>query len=264
MVAGGQRHHLDIGMNEHPHAQGDSAEAHGQRQRRTAETERLRTGIDRVDGAEEPLLHPADEVLTGGLGFADEVGFQDGHDGNGIDDGHHQRNGDDPGEQLDEVAQIARDDVLRRIEHQADGQRSGEGGHKEFLGAGTGRVGAPKPLSQLVHVAVHRDDGIIDNHSQHDDERRQRHRVELHAREVHDGYGDGGDDGQAGAGDEGRLQGEQQQHDGYDHQHGDEQVGEERIDRVLNHLRLVADAAQDNARRQLGREFVQQALDVAS
>ena len=161
---------------------------------------------------------------------------------------------------MHEIAQRSLDDARHREEHAGDGSRGDEHGHEEFLGTAHGGIEGLVALAQLVDVTVDIDDGVVDNHAEYDNQGGQSHCIQLNAKKIHQPDAHGCADRQARTGDEGGTDGEEQQHDRDDDDHGDKEVAQERVDRLLHHFGLVGDTVELDAVRQrlleLGKHFI--------
>ena len=77
---------------------------------------------------------------------------------------------------------------------------------------------------QVVGVAVNDNNRIINDHSEHEDEGRQRDRIQFDTCDIHQADTDRRAYRQAGSCHEGGTEREEHQHHGNDHQDGDEDI----------------------------------------
>ena len=103
---------------------------------------------------------------------------------------------------------------------------------------------------ELVRIAVYDDHRIVHDHSQHEDQCRQRHCIQLDTGEVHQAYTDRRTNRQTGSRHQSRSQREQHQHDGNNHQDRYDDIAQEREHRIVHHFRLVGDPMETYIRRQ--------------
>ena len=188
------------------------------------------------------VLHMVGDVLPAfslGLGHVDDFDTEEGDDGHGDEQRHHQVDGDGPGEVLEGVEEGPLEGEQERIEDGADADGGQHHGH-EILGyRHGGGLLRRHALVDVLQIAVDDDDAVVDNHAEHDDETSQGDNVQLNARHIHDAHADEGAQGYGDGSDDGRAQGEEHHHDQDDDGHGDEQVAQEVAHTLAHHLWLV-------------------------
>ena len=214
------------------------------------EAESLESPIAFLQKSEEFGLHTGDEALASRRCRGDVPGLQGRHDSDCVDERGEHRNRDYPREELDKLSKITRNQELDREEHCTDCERGDKGRHKELSDACCYRFHASKALAKLVHIAVHRNDGIIHNHTQHNYQRRKGHRVQIHTADIHYGNGDGSADRDSGAGDKSRAEREEGKHHQDDHKHREQQVNKEGEDGFPDYLWLIGYPADTHALRE--------------
>ena len=127
-----------------------------------------------------------------------------------------------------------------RIEDGTDADGSQEHGHKILAGRLYGGIKGLKAFAQILQIAIDDHDRVIDNHSQHHNQCRQRHDIQfdthhIHHRHTHKGAqrdGDGRHDG--------RTDGEQNHHHQDNDGHRDEQIAQEVAHALCHHLGFIS------------------------
>ncbi len=237
---GGHRHELDVHPREHQQSEGDGCDSGENRERRVSEALILHEVVAFLEAVKEDILELGDDVARTSLLYGlYEPDFQRRDNEYGVCERSHQRKGYHPRECGHEVSEVAGDDAGHREEHRADGESCHEHRREEFLGAGGCRIDGRHSAPELVHVAVHRDDGVIHNHSEYDYERGERDGIQADAEEVHKGYGDGGADRHSGGGNQRRAHREEHEHHEDDHKHRNHEVAQERPHGIAHDLWLV-------------------------
>ncbi len=263
--AGGHRHELDVHPREHQQSEGDGGDSGENREGRVPEALVLHEVVAPLKTVEQDILESGDDVLrTFLLGCLYEPDLQRGNDKHGVGERGHQREGDYPWECGYEIAEVAGNYAGHREEHGAYGESRHEHRREELLGTGSGRIERRRPAAKVVHVAVHRDDGVIHNHSEHDDERRERDGVQADAEHIHKGDGDGRADRHAGGCNQRRAHREEHEHHEDDHKHGDDEVAQERPHGVAHNLRLVGDARDFQTVRSVLHKLGEHAVNLLS
>ena len=194
-----------------------------------------------VEGLVVGALYPLRNGIASSTHLAglDDLDLEEGDDRHSKQQRYHQVDGDGPGE------------VFQRIEEHAlhceeEGEEDGadtDGGehhrHEVLLGGVDGRLFGLIAFVQVFQIAVDDHDRVVDNHSQHHNQRRKSDDVQFDACYKHDRhryeraqrYGNGCDDG--------RSQGEEYHHHQDNDDHGDEKVAQEVGHTQAHHLRLV-------------------------
>ena len=234
-------------------------EAHRDRQPAVAERPRQYAAVEVVYAVCDRLARFF--RLYGG----DDEDFEERDHQHGQQQRDHQVDRDRPREIGQEVAHHARHGEEDRIEDHADADRGQQQRREELPGALDRREPARVAAPEVVEVAVDHHDRIVDDHTQHHDQRREGHRVERDAAQVHDSHRDEGRQRDGDGRHDGRPQREEEHHHQDDDGHGDEQVAQERVHRVAHDLGLVGDALHLDVRGELGRnEFVQHFVHVTA
>ncbi len=165
-----------------------------------------------------------------------------------------QRKGDDPkdvagifagGGAGEADGQKARDRHQRARQHR-------EGGGAPRVGRGGDAIDA---FLHLHHHHLDRDDGVVDEQAERDDQRAERDAIEVAPRGHHDDE-DGGERQRHGRGDDDAdAQAECDEADDDHHRQSGEELRHEFADGLGNHLGLVRDLGEGHAERQFGAEF---------
>ena len=142
-----------------------------------------------------------------------------------------------------------------RHEARRGDQRSGQ--HREGgRGPGEGRRALAAPaLLELHHDHLGRDDRVVDEKPERDDERAQRHALQVEADESHCDEDDREHERDRSRDDEARPPSERKEADREHDRQGLDEGASEFVDRPVDDLGLVGDARDRHAARQLGLEL---------
>lgn len=262
LVAVGEGHHSD--------GQPGEDQAAGENGQQAAENGQPGPAEGPVEGVAVPPLdgveHGAALFLAGAFGlalfepFLDEDVFQIGDEDHGEHEGGHQGDGDGPREVAQEVEELPAHGHEQGEEDDADAEGGEEDGTEVVFGAGHGGVPPGHASVEVVEVGVDDDDGVVDDHPEHDDQGGEGHGVQGNAADVHDADGDEDADGDGGGGDNGGAEGEEDHHHENHYDDGNHQVAHEGGDGLVDDFRLVGDALDLNVGGQFllegGEDFV--------
>ena len=184
--------------------------------------------------------------------LADKLVLQNRHH----EDRHYQRHRQHDGHRIREPLQEVVNDLAGREDEGEEGDTDDERRRDDAGRKLARRLHRRPPAAhagiQFVQVAIHHHDAVIHNHTQRDNQRRQRDAVDLHAEEQEhrDGCEDG--DRNRGHGDARHAQRQHQHHHDDDRDDGNQHLVHELIHGVAHDLALVADDVDMHVRRQRG------------
>ena len=182
--------------------------------------------------------------LASAAGFLDESHLEDGHYAHGQHQADHQVNGHAEGENLDDIAGLARHGEDNGVEDGADADGGQQHGHEILFHTLNGGLVPFHAFSKIFEITVDDHDGVVDNHSQHHDEACQRHDVERDVAGIHQADGDEGAERHNGGGDDSRTPGKENQHDDEDDEHRLHQIHHKFRYAVAHYLWEVGDGVE--------------------
>ena len=172
-----------------------------------------------------------------------------------------QSDGDDP----EDAAGIFADRGVGEADRQEAGRRHQRAGQHREGGRGPGEGGGARAVPALLHLHDHhldRDDGVVDEQAERDDQRAERDAVQVEMDDAHDDEGDGEHQRNRQRHHDAGAPAERQE---ADQEHDAERLGEgfgELADGVVDDMRLVGDLLEVDALRQRGFDLRHRGFDV--
>ena len=148
------------------------------------------------------ILQPGKELRLDALHLIHFFGFANANEPEGeegrypgsIEDTRHECKKNRPWEELDKLTQRTGDNTGHREEHTTYRHRRERHRHEEQTGADIGCVPTRMMAIQIIGVTVNDNDRVIDDHTEHEDEGRQRDSIQFDTRDVHQSDTDRGAD----------------------------------------------------------------------